>query len=98
MKMLTSEGFFHFWNCYLLQDLGPHTSGSLASGFHLEKKGNIINDRYHVFMDIRSFGEQIFRIQVDLKDFHLTAVISEPLSEIVSFASSFGAKALCQCR
>lgn len=49
-------------------------------------------------MDIRSFGEQIFRIQVDLKDFHLTAVISEPLSEIVSFVSSFGAKALCQCK
>lgn len=48
------------------------------------KKKIIYNDKYHVFMDIRSFREQKFRIYVDLNDFYLTAAISEPLSEIVS--------------
>lgn len=49
------RGFVHFWNCYLLQDLGPHTSGSLAPGFHLEKKR-----QYNKWQVSCLYGHQVF--------------------------------------
>lgn len=53
-------------------------------GSTFKKKGNVTHDGCHVFMNIRSFREQKFRIHVGLKDFYLTAVISESLSRVVS--------------